>query len=403
MLSYQWKQVSGEQVIGIQNANSSKASFTAPSVDETTVLTFMVTVKDDKGAQSTDNVKVSVKNIDVPTIPTNNLANNNVVSPEQTTSSTGATQVTTDSSPVPLNTLDNTTSKALTNAQNAFKNTKTTANQSKIGPTTTPNNQLSASSVFTAQGIGSTVAVQSNSLVSSRAAYDIIFRTASTGVIGKMEMTFPAGTNVASPILVEVSGLGPGSLSVSGQTLTYNVASPVSVPAGVYLRLEIWRISNPATPSSSLAVQIATKTSGGSTIDTGTSTVYFVRQIGTGDIADNAITSAKIQAEGVGESDIAKSAITTIKIAPGAVGPVITQRLSASVSIPPSGHAFAEAFCNPDEVVSGGGYGTNSEKVIVTVSAPGEETNNDWFVDAQNTDTVQHSLQSFVMCLHLVP
>ena len=103
-------------------------------------------------------------------------------------------------------------------------------------------------------------------------------------------MAFPQGTTLSSRV-VEVSGVGPGSFAISGQTLTYTIATPVNVPTNTLLRFEVWNINNPVTPASGLTVQVATKDSGGGTIDSGTSVAYSIKQIGTGDIADSAITS----------------------------------------------------------------------------------------------------------------
>jgi K319-like protein len=437
-LSYQWKQVGGQPIVTIQNTNQSAASFAAPNVDKTTTLTFLVAVSDDKGGQSTDTVKVSVKNIDVPAITTttgkDTTAKTDVI-PQQDDKSINPIKSTTTTS----DGLDNTTAKALSNVQNALKNNNNNLSKTTTPTTptvTSPNNQLSASSVFTAQGIGSTVAVQSNSLVSSRAAYDVIFKTASTGVIGKMEMTFPAGTHVASPILVEVSGLGPGSLSVSGQTLTYTVTSPVSVPAGVYLRLEIWRISNPAIPSSSLQVQIATKTSGGSTIDTGSSTIYFVRQIATGDISDNAITSAKIGDGQVKTNDIApfgvqtgnlgaqaltsdnladfavqtdkvaNGAITSEKIEAGVILPHVTKVVGTFQSVTPGTYNYATATCHPGDRATSGGYFIGSFDSTLRITESEADSSDDpttWVVRAFNPDQQPQPIQAIVMCISPAP
>ena len=60
-------------------------------------------------------------------------------------------------------------------------------------------------------------------------------------------------------------------------------------------------------------MQVATKDSGGGTIDSGTSVAYSIKQIGTGDIADNAITTSQFS------SKLADNAVTTPKIAGDAV------------------------------------------------------------------------------------
>ncbi|WP_087017124.1 leucine-rich repeat domain-containing protein [Thaumasiovibrio subtropicus] len=64
-LTYSWAQVSGPRVIVI-NADSANAKFNAPSVDKDTDLVFRLTVTDDKGAQASDDVTITIKPIPNP-------------------------------------------------------------------------------------------------------------------------------------------------------------------------------------------------------------------------------------------------------------------------------------------------------------------------------------------------
>ena len=124
--------------------------------------------------------------------------------------------------------------------------------------------------VFTPQAtIPNVWPYQSNNIVNNKAVYDIVFRTGSTGVVKSLEITFPQGTNIVNAVLMEESGIGPGSGSITGQKLTFTITSPVSVPSGTTIRLEIGNINNPVVPSNSLAVQITTKDSIGNLIDNG--------------------------------------------------------------------------------------------------------------------------------------
>ena len=63
--SYFWEQVSGTTV-NIINQYSANASFIAPNVDSNTDLTFRLTVTDDDGATASDDVVVTVLDIDTP-------------------------------------------------------------------------------------------------------------------------------------------------------------------------------------------------------------------------------------------------------------------------------------------------------------------------------------------------
>jgi hypothetical protein len=61
-LEYSWKQIGG-QAVTLNNANTANATFTAPSdIISDIILDFELIVKDNKGATSTDSVKVTVKN-----------------------------------------------------------------------------------------------------------------------------------------------------------------------------------------------------------------------------------------------------------------------------------------------------------------------------------------------------
>jgi len=61
--SYQWSQVSGTSV-ALLNNNTAIASFEAPSVSETTLLQFLISVVDNSNATSTDNVWITVNERD---------------------------------------------------------------------------------------------------------------------------------------------------------------------------------------------------------------------------------------------------------------------------------------------------------------------------------------------------
>ncbi len=68
-LSYAWTQTAGPNVT-LSGASTSSASFVAPQVSSTTVLSFEVTVTDPAGATSTDAVNVSVTDTPVTPPPT---------------------------------------------------------------------------------------------------------------------------------------------------------------------------------------------------------------------------------------------------------------------------------------------------------------------------------------------
>jgi len=73
IVSYLWKQVAGPTVI-LNNPNTARPSFTAPTVTSDTKLTFDLTAKDDKGASNTnaDSVDVIIKPKTLPPPAVNN-------------------------------------------------------------------------------------------------------------------------------------------------------------------------------------------------------------------------------------------------------------------------------------------------------------------------------------------
>jgi hypothetical protein len=223
-----------------------------------------------------------------------------------------------------------------------------------------------------------------NDIVNSRAWYQVIFTTGTTSPIKQVDVDFPSGTNIENAKLLDTGGLGPGIYTISGQTITYTLAPEVLVPTNTELRLHYDNILNPSLPDANLTVRITTKDSAGSVIDSGTSLAYKIRQIGTEDISNKSITSEKIE--------------------PGAVVPVVSQRSGDLISISAQRDQFAVANCNVGEVATGGGYVTNSSKVIVTYSSLGEGPRpTTWAIHAVNTDTLAHSITATAICLHLSP
>ena len=71
--------------------------------------------------------------------------------------------------------------------------------------------------------------------------------TTVTGTIATLEAVFPAGFDVSGATLGAVSGISAGTISVMGQTVIYTVTTPVSVPSGTVISVELHSIINPTT------------------------------------------------------------------------------------------------------------------------------------------------------------
>lgn len=166
---------------------------------------------------------------------------------------------------------------------------------------------------FTTQApLSGVSARQTNNIVGAQSYYDFVFTTSTTGTIKFIDITFPAGTVIgSSPLLVKREGTGAGTAAKTSATvIRHTVTNAVSVPAGTEIRLEFFNIVNPTLPNTGYEVTITTRDAAGTAIDGPTpSNSLKMKQIGTGQIADNAITTPKI----------ADGAITSFKITDGAV------------------------------------------------------------------------------------
>jgi hypothetical protein len=174
----------------------------------------------------------------------------------------------------------------------------------------------SQDSDFTTQAaLTLTRSAQTSNFVLSKGYYDISFRTATAGAIKTITMDFPADTFVGSAGVVEVVGIGPGTLAASaGGVLTYTVTNAVNVPALTNIRIQISNINNPTPPSASYAVSITTRNTANAIIDGPTNTfAYNIVQVGNAQIAPGAVTVTKIAPGAVTANRIADGAVTSTK------------------------------------------------------------------------------------------
>ncbi|MGC1134902.1 MAG: hypothetical protein WA941_18885 [Nitrososphaeraceae archaeon] len=159
-----------------------------------------------------------------------------------------------------------------------------------------PSNSISSTPTIQAALIGP-ASFRSTDIVNSNSIYEIAFITTTTGTIKKIEITFPAGTIVGAAGVIEKVGIGHGFLTKSGTTVTLNIHTPVSIPAGTYIRLEMVDVKNPPNPGSNYNITVTTRgpDPDNSIIDgPSTSNAYIIKQVGTAEIASGSITKEKV-------------------------------------------------------------------------------------------------------------
>jgi hypothetical protein len=245
-----------------------------------------------------------------------------------------------------------------------------------------------------------TRASQTNNFVASKAYYDISFRTATAGVIKSIVMDFPAGTSVGSALIVEATGIGPGTLAASaGEVLTYTVTNAVSVPALTNIRIQISNINNPATPSASFILTVQTRNPANAIINGPTATsAYNIVQVGNAQIAPGAVTTTKI----------ATGAVTTGDITDGAVRPQVIERVGSVVSVPSGERVGGNTFCNifASEVAIGGGpFVSPGAEPFLTITNTGPLAVDQWFTEMYNSDSApgEKTFVPKVICMLPMP
>ena len=255
-------------------------------------------------------------------------------------------------------------------------------------------------------------------------------------------MKFPSGFDVSSANLIEVQGIGGGSLSVSGQVVKYTVISPVPITAPKAIKIMIAGITNAATISNQVTVSTIDNSIPNIVILDGPTnsapfTLIPVKNAMIDNLAvtspkmvDNSITSSKIQDGQVATSDVANGAITSnkldnnsvntvcnpqglctskladnavipSKIAPGAVKPQVTPRFGSITTISAGDSLYGSGRCELDELAIGGGYKADSRNIDVMQSYLSNA--NTWALHLVNRDTVSHTVQVQAVCLKLIP
>src|SRR5437773_7942048 len=126
---------------------------------------------------------------------------------------------------------------------------------------------------YGAGALSNVFALPSNNLYKGTGFYNVGFTTATSGTIKTIEITFPAGFSVAGAKLIQSVGMGPGSISISGQVIKYTITTAVSVTAPKAMMIMIGNVVNPAVTSNQ--VSITTKTAAAVIIDGPTNSATF--------------------------------------------------------------------------------------------------------------------------------
>lgn len=144
-----------------------------------------------------------------------------------------------------------------------------------------------ALAVTAMSGIGATAAnaagaatngswsISNNATNATGVTYTVQLTTATTATIASVTATLPSGTADTALTFGQVFGLGTGSVTFSGSTVTYTVTTPASVASGIPIYIEFTGLTNAPTAgaySSTLSTFVA---AAGTATDTVTNASAF--------------------------------------------------------------------------------------------------------------------------------
>ena len=108
--------------------------------------------------------------------------------------------------------------------------------------------------------------VTNNQISATNVTYSYNFKTATTGTIKTITFAVSGSGLAGTPAIAKNYGIGAGTVSRSGQTITYTVTSAVSVSAGIPIYVEFSGLTNSST-AAGYTTSITTQTSAPATID----------------------------------------------------------------------------------------------------------------------------------------
>jgi hypothetical protein len=112
-------------------------------------------------------------------------------------------------------------------------------------------------------------AVNNSQTGKTSVTYSYAFTTATTATLDAVTMTVPSGTGGTAGVGT-VYGLGAGTASLAGTTLTYTVTTPISVAANIPIYVSFTGLTNTSTAGSDTST-ITTQKGAAITVDTATS------------------------------------------------------------------------------------------------------------------------------------
>src|SRR5947207_7500909 len=102
--------------------------------------------------------------------------------------------------------------------------------------------------------------VSNNQVGATGVTYSYSFKTATTGTIKTITFAVSGAGLGGTPAIAKNYGIGAGTVSRSGQTITYTVTSAVSVSAGIPIYVEFSSLTN-SSAAGSYTTSITTQTS----------------------------------------------------------------------------------------------------------------------------------------------
>jgi hypothetical protein len=109
--------------------------------------------------------------------------------------------------------------------------------------------------------------VSNNQVSATGVTYSYSFKTATAGTIKTITFAVSGAGLAGTPTIVRNFGIGAGTVSRTGQTITYTVTTAVAVAAGIPIYIEFGALTNSST-AGNYTTTITTQTSAPATIDT---------------------------------------------------------------------------------------------------------------------------------------